>query len=167
MPPQGQIGHKQRPLRTFPQGKRESPSSPRAGRSSLASSHAGTRPPIAVQLSTRPDTGPGRSPSACRTEQSFLALPSEKTKWACRRHARTSKESSTSLRRHDPHQVSGSKPNFLSAPERSPLSFRLEECPGVSPGRLYYLPAFSLCQSPFFGRKHINTSGPAAPRCRR
>lgn len=127
--------------------------------------------PSLSSCTRKQDTGPGRSPSACRLWQSFLALPSEKAKEACRRHARTRSSASTSLRRHDPHQVSGSKPNFLSALTRSPLYFPLEGCPGLRPERVYYPPPAPLCQSPFerrggdtqYFRSRISTMSPMTP----
>ena len=68
MPPQGQIGHKQRPLRTFPQGKRESPpllqGSVEAYWLPLTPEHG------FPSLFAPAGTGPGRSPFACHSPAS-------------------------------------------------------------------------------------------------
>ena len=118
MPPQGQIGHKQRPLRTFPQGKRESPSSPRAGRSSLASSHAGTRLPIAVcSCRNRPRALPLCLPSPGKSELSrwwppFLKKIVDRSGGECQKKGPPPPDEPEqifllhrALRRHDPDQV--------------------------------------------------------------
>ena len=108
-----------------------------SGRSKLlASSHAGTRPPIAVQLCTKAGTQAQGAPLGL-PPLAVLPRTRPKKEGVPQYNARTHNSTSTSLRRHDPHQVSGRKPNPLPQRSRAPhCIFRPKNVPALA-GRVY------------------------------